>query len=199
MPSLNSPAWMIECSSISELPEAKLRARCEGRERMWQRLTTRSSRTIAAGPARFCRRSALPTLHPTDSPSGSCGDRSHGDRCKENRGSDYPPSTGRTRTTRLQNVRPRSAAAFTTCKRTKSHNIVVWRRKSCSGGEGVSQSPLKDKAFLIFLDQNPPLEPRPEKGFRKSPSRPMARHVQCHQATSQRQTAVAPLLLIAVQ
>ena len=34
-----------------------------------------------------------------------------------------------------------------------------------SGGEGVSQSPLKDKVFSIFLDQNPPLELRPEKGI----------------------------------
>src|SRR5439155_12345203 len=33
-----------------------------------------------------------------------------------------------------------------------------------SGGEGVSQSPLKDKAFSTFLDQNPPLELRPEIG-----------------------------------
>ncbi len=29
-----------------------------------------------------------------------------------------------------------------------------------SDGEGVSQSPLKDKAFSIFLDKNPPFEPR---------------------------------------
>ena len=28
------------------------------------------------------------------------------------------------------------------------------------GGEGVSQSPLKDRAFLIFLGQNPPFELR---------------------------------------
>ena len=26
------------------------------------------------------------------------------------------------------------------------------------GGEGVSQSPLKDKAFSTFLDRNPPFE-----------------------------------------
>ena len=37
-----------------------------------------------------------------------------------------------------------------------------------SGGEGVSQSPLKDQAFSTFLDQNPPFELRPENGI--SPS-----------------------------
>src|SRR5258708_16728536 len=31
-------------------------------------------------------------------------------------------------------------------------------RKVGAGGEGVSQSPLKDKAFSTFLDQNPPFE-----------------------------------------
>lgn len=31
------------------------------------------------------------------------------------------------------------------------------------GGESVSQSLLKDKAFSTFLDQNPPFELRPEK------------------------------------
>jgi hypothetical protein len=36
------------------------------------------------------------------------------------------------------------------------------------GGEGVSQSPLKDKAFSTFLDRNPPFELRPENGI--SPS-----------------------------
>jgi len=33
------------------------------------------------------------------------------------------------------------------------------------GGEGASQSPLKDRAFLTLLDQNPPLELRPENGI----------------------------------
>jgi len=32
-----------------------------------------------------------------------------------------------------------------------------------AGGESVSQSPLKDKAFSTFLDQNPPFE-LPENG-----------------------------------
>jgi hypothetical protein len=36
-----------------------------------------------------------------------------------------------------------------------------------NGGEGVSQPPLKDKAFLTFFGQNPPFE-LPEKGV--SPS-----------------------------
>jgi hypothetical protein len=67
------------------------------------------------------------------------------------------------------------------------------------GGESVSQSPLKDKAFSTFLDQNPPFE-LPEKGdfaFDKSLSRPMSvNRQQCHQATSESQIAVAPLSLI---
>ena len=71
------------------------------------------------------------------------------------------------------------------------------------GGEGVSQSPLKDQAFSTFLDQNPPFELPPENGISpsiKSLSRPMDRHrQQCHQATSEGQMAVAPLSLIAVQ
>jgi hypothetical protein len=33
-----------------------------------------------------------------------------------------------------------------------------------SGGESVSQLPLKDKAFLTFLGQNPPFELRPKTG-----------------------------------
>jgi hypothetical protein len=40
-----------------------------------------------------------------------------------------------------------------------------------SGGESVSQLPLKDKAFSIFADQNPPFELRPENGV----SRPAMR------------------------
>jgi hypothetical protein len=45
-----------------------------------------------------------------------------------------------------------------------------------SGGESVSQSPLKDQAFSIFLDQNPPFELPPENGISPyiSLSRPMA-------------------------
>jgi hypothetical protein len=33
-----------------------------------------------------------------------------------------------------------------------------------AGGEGVSQLPLKDKAFLTFSGQNPPFELRPKTG-----------------------------------
>src|SRR5260370_29326421 len=35
-----------------------------------------------------------------------------------------------------------------------------------SGGEGVSQSPLKDGAFSTFQEQNPPFELRRKMGFR---------------------------------
>ncbi len=70
------------------------------------------------------------------------------------------------------------------------------------GGESVSQSPLKDKPFSTFLDRNPPFEltEKADFAFDKSLSRPMARHrQQCHQATSERQIAIAPLSLIAIQ
>jgi hypothetical protein len=83
-----------------------------------------------------------------------------------------------------------------------SVRTMGYRGEQCNGGEGVSQSPLKDQAFSTFLDQNPPFE-LPEKGdfaFDKSLSRPMVRHrQQCRQATSERQIAVAPLSLIAVR
>jgi hypothetical protein len=37
-----------------------------------------------------------------------------------------------------------------------------WREiRGLRGGEGVSQSPLKGKAFSTFRDQNPPFELRP--------------------------------------
>jgi hypothetical protein len=39
---------------------------------------------------------------------------------------------------------------------------------NAGGGGSVSQSPLKDKAFSTFLEQNPPFELRPENGI--SPS-----------------------------
>jgi hypothetical protein len=46
------------------------------------------------------------------------------------------------------------------------HFGASWERLgSLTGGEGDSQSPLKDRAFSIFLDQNPPLELRPENGI----------------------------------
>jgi len=37
--------------------------------------------------------------------------------------------------------------------------------RKADGGESVSQSPLKDKAFSTFLDQNPPFELLAEMGF----------------------------------
>jgi hypothetical protein len=70
------------------------------------------------------------------------------------------------------------------------------------GGESVSQSPLKDKAFSTFLDRNPQLELRPEMGFRRRRKsvQPMVHHrQQRYQATSERQIAIAPLRLFAVQ
>jgi hypothetical protein len=39
-----------------------------------------------------------------------------------------------------------------------------YKGEQCSGGEGVSQSPLKDNAFSTLLDQNPPFELPPENG-----------------------------------
>ena len=53
--------------------------------------------------------------------------------------------------------------------RTKSSKRVGWRAKSCGGGEGVSQPPLKEKAFSTFLDQNPRFELRLKN--RASPAR----------------------------
>src|ERR1700730_6260712 len=78
--------------------------------------------------------------------------------------------------------------------------ILLYQR--LTGGENVSKLPLKDNAVATFLDQNPPFEPRPKwnSAFDKNLSRSMARHRQhCHQATSERQIAVAPLGLIAGQ
>lgn len=79
---------------------------------------------------------------------------------------------------------------------------IVSRRTKRSnrayGGESVSQSSLKDQVFSTFPDQNPPFELPPEWNFAfdKSLSRPMDGHrQQCHQATSERQIAVAPLSL----
>jgi hypothetical protein len=48
----------------------------------------------------------------------------------------------------------------------RSSQLRVQNR--ANGGEGVSQSLLKDKAFSTFLDQNPPFELPPENGI--SPS-----------------------------
>jgi hypothetical protein len=40
--------------------------------------------------------------------------------------------------------------------------------RAMGGGEGVSQSPLKDQAFSTFLDQNPPFELRRKLAFRSN-------------------------------
>jgi hypothetical protein len=45
---------------------------------------------------------------------------------------------------------------------------IGYKEEQCGGGEGVSQSPLKDKAFSTFLDQNPPFELRAKMVFRFS-------------------------------
>ena len=41
---------------------------------------------------------------------------------------------------------------------------VLSTEKVGAGGESVSQLPLKDKAFLTFLGQNPPFELRTKAG-----------------------------------
>jgi hypothetical protein len=48
-----------------------------------------------------------------------------------------------------------------------SVGTIRYKGEQRSGGEGVSQSLLKDKAFSTFVDQNPPFG-LPEKGI--SPS-----------------------------
>jgi hypothetical protein len=49
-----------------------------------------------------------------------------------------------------------------------SVRTIKYAGEQRGGGEGVSQSPLKDKAFLTFSDQSPPFELRPKTGV--SPS-----------------------------
>jgi hypothetical protein len=46
-----------------------------------------------------------------------------------------------------------------------SARTIGYKGEQCSGGEGVSQSPMKDKAFLTFLGQNPPVELRRKLAF----------------------------------
>jgi hypothetical protein len=50
-----------------------------------------------------------------------------------------------------------------------SIRTIEYKGEQCCGGEEVSQLPLKNKAFSIFLQQNPPFELRPEMAF--SPER----------------------------
>lgn len=48
-----------------------------------------------------------------------------------------------------------------------SIRTIGYRGEQCNGGESVSQSTLRDKAFSTFIDQNPPFELRPEIGSRR--------------------------------
>ena len=54
----------------------------------------------------------------------------------------------------------------------ESYSRMLWNRKIgyggelWRGGEGVSQSPLKDKTFSSFLGENPPFELRRNMEFR---------------------------------
>lgn len=70
------------------------------------------------------------------------------------------------------------------------------------GGESVSQSSLKDKAFLTFVDQNPPLEitVRSEMAFAAGKSLFGQRHMIANnpQATSEGKLAVRQLHLLAI-
>ena len=65
----------------------------------------------------------------------------------------------------LDRISERITLAFQTQK--QSGGLQSQKQKfslyfNMTGGEGVSQSPLKDKAFSTFPDRNPPFEPRPE-------------------------------------
>jgi hypothetical protein len=53
-----------------------------------------------------------------------------------------------------------------------SVRTIEYTGEQRGGGEGVSQSPLKDKAFLTFFDQNPPFEPRQKWDFAFAKARP---------------------------
>jgi hypothetical protein len=46
-----------------------------------------------------------------------------------------------------------------------SVRVIGYKGEQFSGGESVSQSLLKDRAFSTFLDQNPPFELRPKMGL----------------------------------
>jgi hypothetical protein len=72
---------------------------------------------------------------------------------------------------------------------------VAWRR-------GSQSIPIERQIIFDFPRPKPTTLSHGRKrdfAFDKSPSRPMARHRQWHQSTSERQTAVAALSLIAVQ
>ena len=61
-----------------------------------------------------------------------------------------------------------------------SVRTIGYRGEQCSGGEGVSQSPLKDKALSTFVDQNPPFQLRAKMEFR------VRKHVRFSTANSAR-------------
>jgi hypothetical protein len=63
---------------------------------------------------------------------------------------------------------PTSSGAFDTIAALGASGVRRIMIQGQAGGESVSQSLLKDKAFSTFLDQNPPFELPPENGI--SPS-----------------------------
>ena len=66
-------------------------------------------------------------------------------------------------------------------------------------GESVSQSPLKDQAFSTFLDQKPPVEPRPEKGiFGSAKACSASRLIRITMPSSDWRIAAAPTSLFAM-
>ena len=109
---------------------------------------------------------------------------------------DIPPPTPRSEATVCAvtggNIAELAATAFvallTVLQSVRTFERSDTEENSVGAERVVSQSPLKDNAFLSFLDQNPPFELRPEDEFRfrQKPVRPMAHHRQrCHQATSE--------------
>jgi hypothetical protein len=53
-----------------------------------------------------------------------------------------------------------------------SVRTIKYTGEQRGGGEGVGQSPLKDKAFSTFSSQKPPFELRPKTGVRACCGRP---------------------------
>src|SRR5947209_6311613 len=80
---------------------------------------------------------------------------------------DVPPPTPRSEATVCAvtggNIAELAATAFVApLVVLLSVRTIGYRGEQCGRGASVSQSPLKDKAFLAFLGQNPPVELRPE-------------------------------------
>jgi hypothetical protein len=87
---------------------------------------------------------------------------------------DIPPPTPRSEATVCAvtggNIAELAATAFVALLIVLlSVRTIGYIGKQCGGGESVSQPALKDKAYLAFLDQNPPFELRRKAGV----SRPM--------------------------